>query len=128
MMTKTRLEKIKEVMLRQLNEDDTRLFYDEWFLRDVMEKEQDYKELLIQIEQPLELNPLQPGRFTFRVLVTPSTRPNVNWQVTIFKGDEPQGHREYETFKEAIEDNSEEWFNQGLWCWKDNDIEKGLAV
>lgn len=119
-------ESIKDVLLKQLDEaTDTRIFFDEWFLHDVMMKEREYKKMLLLEKRPLELNPLVEKAFSFRVLVTPSSRKETDWQVTIFKGDEPQGHKEYDTFEEAVEDNISEWFNQGLWCWEDNDNEKG---
>lgn len=122
-------ESIKEVLVKQFDEQhDTRMFYDEWFLHEVMKKEREYKGLLLLEKKPLELNPLVPTRYSFQVLVTPSSRKTGQWQVTIFKDSEPQGHKDYETFEDAIEDNISDWFNQGLWCWDNNDIEKGRSL
>ena len=118
-------ELIKEMLLKQFDEQhDTQMFYDEWYLHEVMRTEQAYKKLILLENKPLELNPLVPTLYSFRVLITPSARNNKRWQVTILKKDEPQGHKDYDTFEEAVEDNISDWFNQSLWCWDNNDIEK----
>jgi len=120
-MRETRnLDGIKEFMLKQCDENtDARIFFDEWFLHDLNKKTEEYKELLLAEEKPLELIPLKVTPFSMRALVTPSAQLPGQWQVTLFNssGNEPQGHRSYSTFKEAILDNVDEWFSNGLWGW-----------
>lgn len=125
MMDTTNLQGLKLFMLQQLSDGaDVRVFFDEWFLHDLKNKSEEYKEFLLEEEKALELIPLKETPYSMRALVTPSAQLPGEWQVTLFNhaGTEPQGHRSYETFEAAILDNVEEWFANGLWCWEDNGI------
>lgn len=115
------LNALKGYLLNLSDEEyTTRLFFEEKTLHDLMTKEKEYENLLLSRECAFELNPLKPTPYSFTVLVTPSARKEGDWQVTLFKGMEPQGHREYPTYKEAVLDNVTEWFNQGLWFSEDD--------
>lgn len=118
MNTTTLLEDIKSIMLKQLNDPDgTRAFFDEGYLQELMNQEKNYREMLVREQKAIELNPLMTTDYSFQVFLTPSARTGGEWQVTIFKKGEPLGHKEYETFAEAVDDNLTEWFILGMWCW-----------
>lgn len=91
------------------------IFFDDVLLQEIQDKTREYMSVLMKIKKPLYLNPLMESKFSNDVYITPSTRIDGEWQVTIFKQGEPLGHKEYKSFEEAIEDNALEWFNQGLW-------------
>lgn len=122
-------EAIKQFLCLQFEEGvDVRLFHDQELLQQMMEKERAYKHMLAEMGCPFSLYSINPTAQNTKVYVTPSARDNHLWQVTIFSGTEPQGHREYESFVEMIDDNAQDWFSQGLWCSKGNSIEIKTVV
>lgn len=111
-----KLCELKAFVLKMGSESgNTDVFFDELLLREIKEKTNEYMFLLMQSKKPLSLNPLVESNFSNQVCITPSSRTDGEWQVTIFKQGEPLGHKEYRTFEEAVKDNALEWFTQGLW-------------
>lgn len=112
----TKNRELQEFVLKMGAESgSTDIFFDELLLREVQERSNEYMLALIKLNRPLNLYPLIDSKFSNEVYITPSSRAEGEWQVTIFKGSEPLGHQEYKTFDEAIKENSLEWFTQGLW-------------